>query len=98
LLLLVEFQKILDHRGWAPRSHLYPFGHLGLARAAVISGDAAKARKAYEAFFTLWKDADDDLPILLAVKQEYAKLNKPSGTPLERRHPCLLSKKPRSSL
>jgi hypothetical protein len=38
--------------------------------------DAARVRAltAYRYFFTLWKDADPDLPILLAAKSEYAKL------------------------
>src|SRR5439155_18855602 len=38
-----EFQKILDNRGQAPLSALYPLAHLGLARAAVVTGDTAKA-------------------------------------------------------
>jgi tetratricopeptide (TPR) repeat protein len=69
-----EFQKILDHRGWAPRSALYPLAYVGFAQAAVMNGDTAKARKAYEDFFLLWKDADSDLPTLIEAKKEYAKL------------------------
>ncbi len=70
-----EFQRILDHRGWAPLSPLYPLAQLGLARAAVLTGDPTKARKSYEDFFALWKDADSDIPILIEAKKEYAKLN-----------------------
>ena len=33
-----------------------------------------KARAAYQEFFTLWKDADPDIPILNQAKAEYAKL------------------------
>lgn len=69
-----EFQKILDHRGQDPLSPLYPLAHLGLARAAALTGDTARSREAYENFLTLWKDADPDLPILRAAKQEYEKL------------------------
>ena len=69
-----EFQKILDHRGWQPATPLYPLAHLGLARAAVLQGDTATARRAYEALFALWKDADAGLPILLEAKTEYEKL------------------------
>jgi tetratricopeptide (TPR) repeat protein len=65
-----EFQKILDHRGYAPLSPLYPLAHLGLARAAALTGDAAKSRKAWDDFFAAWKEADTDLPILSAVKKE----------------------------
>jgi serine/threonine protein kinase/Flp pilus assembly protein TadD len=69
-----EFKTILDHRGWYPTSPLYPLAQLGLARAAAISGDAATARKAYQDFVTLWKDADANLPALLAAHQEYEKV------------------------
>ncbi|MDQ3667201.1 MAG: protein kinase [Acidobacteriota bacterium] len=69
-----EFQKIIDHRGWDLPSILYPLAHLGLARAAALTGDTAKSRKAYEDFFALWKDADPDIPILQQAKQEYDKL------------------------
>jgi eukaryotic-like serine/threonine-protein kinase len=34
----------------------------------------AKARKAYQDFFALWKDADPDIPILKQAKAEYARL------------------------
>jgi hypothetical protein len=29
---------------------------------------------AYQNFFVLWKDADPDIPILIAAKSEYARL------------------------
>ena len=69
-----EFQKILDNRGQAPLSALYPLAHLGLARAAALTGDLSKSRKAYQDFLALWKDADSDLPVLKEAKQEYEKL------------------------
>jgi len=69
-----EFQTIIDHRGWYPLSPLYPLAQLGVARAAVIEGDAAKARRAYQDFFTLWKEADTSIPILVVARQEYEKL------------------------
>jgi len=69
-----EFQKILDHRGIEPSSLLYPLAHLGLARASVFSGDTAKARKEYQDFLAVWKDADADLPVVQQAKDEYAKL------------------------
>ena len=70
-----EFQQILDNRGWSAISYFYPLAYVGIARAAVLQGDTAKARKAYEEFFTLWKDADPDLPILIEAKKEYEKLS-----------------------
>jgi eukaryotic-like serine/threonine-protein kinase len=69
-----EFQSIIDDRGWYPLSPLYPLAHLELARAAVLNGDMATARKSYQDFFTLWKDADSSLPILIEARKEYEKL------------------------
>jgi eukaryotic-like serine/threonine-protein kinase len=37
-------------------------------------GDTAKAKVAYNDFFTLWKDADPNIPIPFAAKAEFAKL------------------------
>jgi hypothetical protein len=48
---MAEFQKIIDHEAWFRVSALYPLAHLGLARAAALTGDTAKSRKAYEDFF-----------------------------------------------
>ena len=70
----VEFQKIIEHRGWDVLSSLWPLAHLGLARAAALEGDVAKSRKAYEEFFRLWKDADVELPVLIEAKKEYERL------------------------
>ena len=69
-----EFQKILDHRGLLWNCATGALAHLGLARAFAMQGDTAKARAAYQDFLGLWKDADTDVPILVAAKAEYAKL------------------------
>ena len=69
-----EFQYLLDHRGLAPFSLLCQLAQLGLARAALLTGDTSKARQAYQDFFALWKDADPDLPVLIEAKKEYEKL------------------------
>jgi serine/threonine protein kinase/Flp pilus assembly protein TadD len=69
-----EFQKFLDHRGITLNFPLGALAHLGLAHAYAIQGDTAKARAAYQDFLALWKDADPDIPILIAAKAEYAKL------------------------
>ncbi len=63
-----EFQKILDHRGEAPLSVLYPLTQLGVARAAAMVGDKAKSQKAYEDFLAVWKEADSDLSPLLEAE------------------------------
>jgi DNA-binding winged helix-turn-helix (wHTH) protein/tetratricopeptide (TPR) repeat protein len=69
-----EFQKILDHQNIVVNFVTGALAHLGLARAYALQGDTAKARAAYNDFFTLWKDADPDIPILKEAKTEYAKL------------------------
>jgi hypothetical protein len=40
----------------------------------MLQEDAAKAKTEYQDFFTLWKDADPEIPILKQAKAEYAKL------------------------
>jgi serine/threonine protein kinase/tetratricopeptide (TPR) repeat protein len=52
----------------------YPVAQLGLARAYAMAGDKADAKKAYEGLFEIWKNADADLPLLVAAKKEYAAL------------------------
>jgi hypothetical protein len=47
---------------------------LQLGRAFVLAGDKAKAKAAYDSFFTLWKDADPDIPILKRAHAEYVAL------------------------
>jgi tetratricopeptide (TPR) repeat protein len=79
-----EFQKILDHSGIVWNCWTGALAHLGVARANALQAktlqgkDAAAARVralgAYKDFLTLWKDADTDIPILIAAKAEYAKL------------------------
>jgi hypothetical protein len=69
-----EFQKILDHRGIALNNATAALAPLGLARAYTLQRDTARARTCYQRFLTLWKDADPDIPILIAAKSDYAKL------------------------
>jgi eukaryotic-like serine/threonine-protein kinase len=50
----------------------YAEAQLGLARAYAMAGDKGNAKKAYEAFFTTWKNADAEIPMLMAAKKEFA--------------------------
>ncbi|MGA3176116.1 MAG: protein kinase [Candidatus Acidiferrum sp.] len=70
-----EFQKFIDHRGQVGSLIYGALARLQLARAYSLQGDTAKAKAAYQDFLTLWKDADPDIPILIAAKAEYAKLH-----------------------
>jgi serine/threonine protein kinase/Flp pilus assembly protein TadD len=69
-----EFQKLIDHPGIVINQPIGSLAHLELGRAYALSGDNVKARASYQNFLTLWKDADPDIPILIAAKSEYAKL------------------------
>jgi eukaryotic-like serine/threonine-protein kinase len=69
-----EFQKILDHPGVRPLAIERALAHLYLGRAHALAGKSEEARKAYEAFFALWKHADSDIPILPEARAEYARL------------------------
>jgi eukaryotic-like serine/threonine-protein kinase len=74
-----EFEKIIHHRGWGWWQVYAPLAQLGLARAYAMKGDRENSRKAYDDFFTTWKDADPAIPILRQAKAEYKKLTA-SGT------------------
>ena len=69
-----KFQKFFDHRGLVGNCLTGVLAHLGPARAYKMQGDTVKTRVAYRDFLTLWKDADPDIPVLIAAKAEYAKL------------------------
>jgi serine/threonine protein kinase/tetratricopeptide (TPR) repeat protein len=68
-----EFQKIVENPGVVVSDPIGALAHLQVGRA-FAKYDRAKAKRAYEKFFTLWKDADKDIPILNQAKAEYAKL------------------------
>ena len=70
-----EFQRVLDHPGIVLNAPIGALAHLQLGRAYAMQGDTAKAKVAYQDFLALWKDADPDIPILIAAKAEYAKLH-----------------------
>jgi hypothetical protein len=70
-----EFQKILDHRGVVLCDPIGALAHVQVARTYALSGDKTKAKSAFQDFFTLWKEADSDIPIFKQAKAEYAKLN-----------------------
>jgi serine/threonine protein kinase/tetratricopeptide (TPR) repeat protein len=69
-----EFRKIVGVKANLLLTSSYNAAQVGLGRALAASGDAAGAKKAYEAFFDLWKSADAGIPLLLAARKEYATL------------------------
>jgi serine/threonine protein kinase/tetratricopeptide (TPR) repeat protein len=69
-----EFQRILDHRSIVLVDPMDAMARLHLARALVRSGDAGKAKRAYEDLFSLWKNADADIRLVRDARAEYARL------------------------
>jgi outer membrane PBP1 activator LpoA protein len=70
-LAAAEFRKVLDHSGVGAGFVTGALCILQLARAQVVMHDEKAARKSYEDFLALWKDADSDLPIYKEAKAEY---------------------------
>jgi eukaryotic-like serine/threonine-protein kinase len=71
-----QFQKLIDNPGLTVRHVTGPLAWLQLGRAQKMMGDEASARKSYETFLDLWKNADPDIPIYREAKEEYANLKK----------------------
>jgi tetratricopeptide (TPR) repeat protein len=71
---VAEFKKIVEHRATDFFSPVYALAYLGLARAAAISGDVPTSRRSYQDFLSTWKDADQDLPVVVEAKKEYEQL------------------------
>ena len=69
-----DYSLILAHQGVDPISPLYPISRLGLARVLAMQKQRDKSLQEYRVFLRLWKDADPDLPLLIAARQEYASL------------------------
>jgi hypothetical protein len=42
-----------------------------------MSGTIPQARDEYQKFFTLWKDADEDVPILSEARSEFTRIAAP---------------------
>jgi DNA-binding winged helix-turn-helix (wHTH) protein/tetratricopeptide (TPR) repeat protein len=72
-----DYRLILANQGVDPISPEYPLSHLGLARVLAMQKQPGPARQEYEALFAAWKNADADLPPLVAARREYAAL--PAG-------------------
>jgi tetratricopeptide (TPR) repeat protein len=70
-----EFEKILTHRGIDSFAPDHQLAHLGIARASILMGDTARAKKEYQDFLAAWKDADPDLSVITEAKKELAALN-----------------------
>src|SRR5262249_23323590 len=68
-----RFKQIVDWKR-PSTSALYAVAPLYYGRALAKLGRTGESRKAYDAFFAAFKNADNTLPILAAAKKEYARL------------------------
>ena len=69
-----EFQRILDHRSIVLVDPMDAMARLQLARALTLAGDVPRAKRAYDDFLTLGKNADADIPLFGEAQLEYARL------------------------
>src|SRR3984957_14432493 len=69
---VADFETVITNRGWPDWEKYSPLAQLGLARAYARQGDTEDSRKAYGDFFTTWKNADPDIPLLRQAKAEFA--------------------------
>jgi tetratricopeptide (TPR) repeat protein len=69
-----EFQKIVDRPGTTQNDPIAPMARLQLARALSASGDRAGSAAVYSDLFTLWDNADPDLPVVQEARAEFRKL------------------------
>jgi eukaryotic-like serine/threonine-protein kinase len=68
------FRRAIDLRYATEPSPVVQVARVWLARALARSGDAAGARRTYQEFFDAWKEADSDVPLLLAARKEFGAL------------------------
>ena len=54
-----------------PDAHLWMQAAVPKSRRGIFT---AKAKKAFQNLFALWKDADKDIPVLMEARKEYEKL------------------------
>jgi DNA-binding winged helix-turn-helix (wHTH) protein/tetratricopeptide (TPR) repeat protein len=74
-----EFRRILDRPGIVVSDPVGALAHLQLARAEARAGFAKSARSEYQEFFSLWINADPNLPILREARAEDGELNRKSS-------------------
>lgn len=68
------FDTMIRQRNKIGMSPAIAICHIMAARAHAGAGRVEDARKRYQEAFTLWKDADADLPLLVQARQEFARL------------------------
>jgi Flp pilus assembly protein TadD len=67
-----RFKQIIDRNPFALTA-LKPVSWLYYGRALAKLGKTSESRQAYDQFFSDWKNADADLPLLAEAKKEYSR-------------------------
>jgi tetratricopeptide (TPR) repeat protein len=70
---VVEFRKLAGRKSQL-LTQSYPWAQVQLARALVAAGKKTDAKKTYEEFLQLWKNADPGLPLHEQATREYEAL------------------------
>jgi predicted Zn-dependent protease len=73
---VLEFQKIIDHRGIVVNDPIGALARLQLARAYASSRNWPNSDSSYKDFLALWNDADPDIPLLKQARVELAELRR----------------------
>ena len=71
---VMDYGLILSNRGVDPIAPEYSLSQLKLARVLTKLQRIQEAKGQYEALFNAWRNADADLPLLVAAKREFAAL------------------------
>lgn len=71
----LEFEKIVEHPCVEPTSPIHTLAHLEMGRTLADAGEQEAAKREYERFLGLVKDADDRVPIVKAAKTEYLSIS-----------------------
>jgi tetratricopeptide (TPR) repeat protein len=74
-----EFQRIIDNRGMLASAPMALLAHWKRGRALMMAGKKAEAAAEYQHFLSIWRHADEDVPIWRRVKAEFDKLAPNTG-------------------
>jgi len=75
-----EYERIIDHRGSDPFSPFYPVAFIGLGLTHALVGNHEASLQAYEHVLSDWSEADPNIPMMVASRQEYERLKSTLGS------------------
>ena len=69
-----DYRLVVANPGLDPIWPGHTLAHLYLAQVLARQKKLDEARAEYRTFFTIWKNADPQIPLLIQAKQEFARL------------------------